>query len=229
MSEQRPANEQELVEYVRAIDVQAPPALHQHVNRLVRDSERSRSAASWLPRLPLRSPRIAGATVAGLAVAAVLAILLSTSGSTGSKSTLRAASALALEPATRSAPSEDRAQPGTLRAHEEDVSFPYWEDALGYRAAGMRRDSVAGRTATTVFYVDSRGARVGYTIVGGHAPSIGGSVRVLHSVPFHELTIDGHPEVAWLRDGRLCILASRNTSQAALLKLASADLRPQAS
>lgn len=222
MSEQRPADESELIEFLRGIDLPAPRTLHESVQRMVAQSEQSRRGQRWMPRLLLRAPRLSGAVIATAVAALIVVLLVTSSGGGGPSSTLRAASALATAAATAPAPAQDSAHPERLLAREESIAFPYWGDSLGWRASGARRDRLQGRSATTVFYVNAAGERVGYTILGGRAPGVGGEVRWVRGVAFHELTLGGHPEVVWDRRGRLCIVASTDVPRATLLMLASA-------
>ena len=151
-------------------------------------------------------------------------VLVAGSGGGGSSPfNLRNATALTREPATRAAPAENASRRGQLMAAVDGIPFPYWEEHFGWRATGSRQDRVAGRSVTTVFYSDSAGRRVGYTIVAGTpAPrALSGSVHWRNGTPYRFTRIDGSGVVTWLRKGHLCIVAAPGVREAKLLSLAS--------
>jgi hypothetical protein len=218
--------ETELIDFLHAIDVPAPPALHERVQALVdehtRPARRGPLAGRWGLGRPL------GAGVAGaIALAAVIVAVVLATGSSSSTLSLRAASASTLAGATMAPPHESTPHNGTLTAAVEGVAFPYWEESLGWRAVGQRRDRVHGRDVTTVFYADRAGRRVGYAIVSGRAPRIGAGRAVWRGgTEFRQVTLGGAHAVAWMRDGRLCIIAGRGVDPATLLRLASWEPQP---
>jgi hypothetical protein len=216
MSDPRPRTESELVELVRASDARAPDALHEDVRALIAGRGRTLEGRR---RSPL-ARRFAAAT-AIVAVAAALALLLS-GGSRHSTLTLSGASALTLRPAAAAAPRESASNHAQLAAAVEGVAFPYWKERFGWRATGARSDRVQGRTATTVFYADGRGRRIGYAIVGGTPPRLGGGVQAWRGgVPYRLSVANGAPVVTWLRHGRLCVVSGHGVDGATLLRLAS--------
>src|ERR1700675_4824408 len=165
MSEKSPPKESELVDFVRSIDVPAPPELHRRIEAMVADRTHARRR-----RQPALRVGFAGALAA--AVIAV-ALVLTTSGG-GSTLTLHTAVALTLRPATMPAPAHSTQDGAALAADVEGVAFPYWEDR-GWRATGERVDRAAGRSLTTVFYHGGHGQWFGYAIVSGTpAPSVSG-------------------------------------------------------
>ena len=103
------------------------------------------------------------------------------------------------------------------------MAFPYWEERFGWRSTGTRHDHVNGRAVTTVFYADRRGRQIGYAIVAGTpAPRQDqGALAWGNGTRFRVLQLHGATVVSWLRDGRLCVVASRGVSGATLLALAS--------
>jgi hypothetical protein len=222
MTYKRPQNESELVQFVRSIDVRAPESLHSEVQAMIarHGGGRSSGRATGVLARGL-APRFA----AGLAVvaAAAIAIALSVGGSGSSGSTLRATAALTLLPATAGAPSKNAAGHAELTAAVDGVSFPYWEDSLGWRSTGTRSDRVAGRLVTTVFYADGNGENVGYAIVSGRrAPAVtGGATTVRGGVRYRVFSENGRPVVMWLRRGHMCVLSGRGVSARTLLTLAS--------
>lgn len=224
-SAQMPSSEAELVELVRSVDVRAPDQLHVRVQALIDEhSPRPRpQRARWrLPALVRPSWRLGGA----IAVAAVaLALLLGLPGGSSSPFSLRQASALTLGPARMPAPAEDPQRAGQLAANVDGVDFPYWEDSLGWRSSGARVDHLDGRSVTTVFYVNGRGQRVGYAIVAGSpAPRVsGGHVSWRGNTAYRITHENGAQVVTWQRDGHLCVIAGRDVSATALLRLAGSD------
>jgi hypothetical protein len=134
------------------------------------------------------------------------------------------ASVIAARPAQAAAPVpppgvETGALPG-LRA--AGLPFPYWEDAFGLRATGVRYDRVGGQPATTVFYARGND-RIAYTIVAGSALPAGEPARstVLAGVRFWTLSANGRAVVTWLRAGHSCVLSGSSAKLSSLLRLAS--------
>jgi hypothetical protein len=213
MSEKSPPTESELVDFVRSIDVPAPPELHRRIDAMV-------AASVPAERRHRRRLRFG---VTGALAAAVIAVVLVLASSGGSPQlTLHTAVTLTQRPATMPAPSESADGGEALAAHVEGVAFPYWEDR-GWRATGERVDRAGGRNITTVFYRGARGQWVGYAIVAGTpAPSVGGGLVVTRGgVPYRFTVTNGVKVMTWLRDGRLCVVAGHGVSNATLLSLAS--------
>jgi hypothetical protein len=227
MSSKRPQTEAELIEQVRSVDVQAPPELHARVRALIADApvHSSLRAGTSGPRRPrFALPSLVGGAALAAVIAAVLIAGLGAGSGGGGDATLRTASRLTLSAATLPAPGESSGHgAATLDAQVDGVSFPYWEESFGWRATGARVDSIAGRPVRTVFYANPRGQRIGYAIVGG-SPALGlhgGSVQWRGGTAYRELTLGGERVVAWLRDGRLCVVSGRGVPAATLLRLAS--------
>ena len=223
MSEHRPQSETELIELVRSIDERAPERLHERVAALVTESQVK-------PRRHLRAPvRLDWRLGSGVAALAALALflVLSLTGTGGSGLSLREASALTLDPATLPAPSESTSRQAQLDASVDGVSFPYWTKRFGWRANGAREDRLAGRTVRTVFYLDSKGQRIGYAIVAGTpAPAVSTGPAHWQKGTAYRLTSEhGAKVVTWLRDGHLCVVSGRGVSASTLLALASWDDR----
>ncbi len=216
MSESRPRTESELVELVRSLDTPAPDSLHRNVQALVSARRRRRFGAGS----PAFARGLLAATALAAATAAVLAIALSGGGANATMS-LREASAPTLLAATTPAPPESTGNRAQLAVAVDGVSFPYWGERFGWRSTGARSDRVAGHAMTTVFYADAHGRRIGYAIVAGTAPRIGGGVvRWRGKVPYRLSYEHGAPVVTWLRDGHLCVVSGRDVSGATLLRLA---------
>ncbi len=194
----------------------APPELHAAVRSLLADSPDPRTSRP-------RGRRLAPAAAVALAAVALVAVLLASSGS--SAPTVKTAALLALRQPTEASPQEIPGQ-RLLKRRAAGISFPYWEDDLGWNTSGARNDSYAGHSATTVFYTStlpSGGtARVGYTILSGsalplpHAPAVeNGGTR------YFVIDDGGATVVTWRRDGHTCILAARGVTPGTLLHLAA--------
>jgi hypothetical protein len=231
----RPADETELIELVRSIDVPAPASLHRKIDAMI--AERSRGARRERGRRQRTATRPFGlaprlAAVGAIAAAVVaLAVAFSLSDSSSTLS-VRDAVALTHRAATHPPPAENSRDRRELTAAVDGVSFPYWGGHLGWRTTGSRSDQVDGRAVTTIFYENSHGKRIGYSIVAGAAPSqgSGGVVSRRDGTPYRLLTIDGAPVVTWQRGGHLCVVSGRGVGGATLLRLASwDDHRSQAS
>jgi hypothetical protein len=212
-----------VAELIRAVDVKAPARLHERVHELVAPRERTNRE---LIRSRLK-PTLA-AMVLAAALGAAIALI---SGGHTQAPTVGQASALTLHAATLPAPSQSGAHPAQLDVAVDGVPFPYLEDRFGWRASGARTDTIDGREITTVFYSGPTGARIGYAIVAGTpAPPVhGGTVVWTKGVAYRLLHENGAPVVAWLRDGRLCVLSGRGVEAAWLLAMASWDESSQAS
>lgn len=225
MTYKRPQNESELAELLDSIDVRAPDSLHANVQAMIAQRRQRRTpgeriAGGLVLALTPRFAALGGAVAAG---AVAVAIALSVGGSASHGPTLRQTAALTLLPATAPAPSESSTHRAELSAAVEGVSFPYWEDALGWRSTGSRSDRVGGRPVTTVFYSDGKGQGVGYAIVGGTpAPGVSGGTAVVRAGKRYRLFLqNGRPVLTWLRGGHMCVLSGHGVTPATLLRLAS--------
>jgi hypothetical protein len=215
MSERPPKTEPEIVELVRAIDVPAPQELHRRIDALIAE----RAPAARRAPAPLRFG-VAGALA--LAVIAVALVVGLSGGGGGSTLTLRSAVALTLRSPTMPAPTQDPHNATELAADVEGVAFPYWEDSFGWRAAGARADQLDGRKVTTVFYARGHSRWIGYAIVAGAAPRIGGGVvREREGTSYRFSSVDGASVVTWRREGHLCVVAGHGVDEATLMALAS--------
>jgi hypothetical protein len=116
------------------------------------------------------------------------------------------------------APSVEAVAAAALRAPQAAATAH--ENYLpGFRAIGMRTDTVEGRHAETVIY--RRGAvGIHYTIVDGEPLDLPGHRRV--RVGSLEVALDGDGDtaiVAWHANGKTCILATRDQDADALAAL----------
>ncbi len=201
-------------------DVKAPAALHRSVQSMIADARRRRRL-----RRPLRL-QLAGA--GALAAIAVVALVIALSAGSPSAPTLPQAANVALRPATLPAPAQSATRRGVLVRTADGIAYPYWQDSLGWRAAGARIDRLGGRTITTVFYTPQHASRagakrIGYAIVGGRAlPIPGGSSQISEKgIDFHVLASQGATIVTWRRNSHTCILVGHRVSGATLVHLAS--------
>jgi hypothetical protein len=127
---------------------------------------------------------------------------------------------------TLPAPRVDRDNRNVLDARLEGVPFPEWDAAFRWRAIGMRRDEIDGRSAATVFYDSPRGARAAYTILGGAAIAPPDGARTVRQNGFelHVLRRGAQRIVVWNRDGHTCVMsAPASVSQKRLIDLAAWD------
>lgn len=177
--------------------------------------------AAGRARGPLLAPRlaIAGAVSGALAcVLVVLAVVLST----GERAPVWAAADLAKQPATQPAPAEDGA---LLDAAVDGVRFPDWGAEFGWHETGMRRDEIAGRPTTTVFYEHTT-HRLAYTIVPGPALPRPDGARIvrrdgLEIALYRDEGHGGHDVAVFERDGRTCVLAGHVIEVDTIVELAA--------
>lgn len=216
----------------RAVDaspaLQADIAAQRRVLNAVRDAAsesapaalRARVAFAAQPRRrSARRPVTAvTATALGGVIAAVAVLAVGSTGGT----TVAQASVVAARPAQVPAPAPPTDSAALPRLRAAGLPYPYWDDAFGYRAVGVRYDRISGRLATTVFYARG-GARVAYTIVAGAALPAGEptSSTVINGVRLRTLSAHGRTVVTWVRAGHTCVLVGSRTTSDTLLRLAS--------
>jgi hypothetical protein len=161
---------------------------------------------------------VPGLASAGV-LAAVVAVVLATIGS--SAPTVAQAASLAARPATAAAPSGNR---GALlpRVRAAGLPFPYWEDRFGWRASGVRSDSLSSRLTTTVFYRYA-GRLIGYTVVSGHALAapVNAQVTVRDGTRIELFRMGSRTAVTWLRRGHTCVLSGAGVPGTTLVRLAA--------
>jgi hypothetical protein len=162
---------------------------------------------------------VAGA-VAVTTLAAVLAVALN-AGSPGGP-TIAEAATLATRAATAPSPSRDAVHPALTRASFAGVTYPYWKDRFGWRAAGERTDSIDGRATRTVFYRHTH-HRIGYTVISGKPLKrpAGAQRLVVAGVEMYRYRDGRNTVVAFVRNGHTCVLAGYVHFASTLPKLAS--------
>lgn len=204
-------------------DTNAPHSLRESIERDRKRAQASPPASFWRRRW-----RVLGATAT--AAAALAAVVLATQSGTsesGEPSLAAVQQTMGLE-ATGPAPAPGGGEPPVLAARVGPISFPDWQQSFGWKAVGSRQDEVSGRTVKTVYYRNSEGARIGYSIVAG--PPIverPPGRTVTHSGHAYYVAHRGeHTLVTWTQQGHTCtfvafsgvpdsrlveIAASRNT------------------
>jgi anti-sigma factor RsiW len=175
-----------------AAAVSAPSSLRERVDAAPRARASSRRRRALVP------------AVAALAAAALAAVLVLPSGTPGAPSVVEAA-ALGQRPAVEPAPRPATAK--LLDRRAAGLPFPDWAEKFGWRAAGARTDTLAGRRMTTVFY--AKGAqRIAYTIVDGAAlDEPDGSDRVVEGTRVRLVRARQPALVTWQRRGHTCVLS----------------------
>jgi anti-sigma factor RsiW len=199
-------------------ELRAPASLQASINELIAGAP----AASPRRRLRIPSPRIFLPATTLVAVAIVAVVVALSGGSTAP--TVAQTARLALAAATGPAPAELSSDPDLLSAHVGSVRFPSYERENGWRADGARRDSLQGRTVTTVFYRDRAGRRVGYSVVSGRPlADPRGRAVTRHGVRYVFSSVGGARLVTWWQGDHTCVIAGNGTADADLLALATAE------
>jgi hypothetical protein len=214
--------ELELAEHGRSLvaaavaETHAPPALRE---RLAAQQEAPRPA----PRRRRRVFALAG-SLGALAAAAAVALAVSVGGPAAPS--VAAAADLAARGPALAPPRPDMHNPVVLRAAVQGVPFPEWDREFRWRAAGARRDELAGRPAVTVFYDRPRAGRLAYTIVGGEpigAPD-GARAVTVRGTTLWLARRGAQRVVTWERGGHTCVMtAPAAMPEARLIDLAAWD------
>jgi len=200
------------------MDTAAPTSLRTAIDGLIepdREARREMPRGRWRPWL---------AMPAVLAIAAVIAVVALVRGGTATP-TVEQTAHLALAAAMFPAPAANRSGSYVLAVHASGtggIPFPSYVGHTGWKASGLRRDTLQRRQVTTVFYRASSGARVGYSIVGGNALKIpAGRTRTVDGTRYIVSTGEKYSLVTWRRDGHTCVIAGRSVTSGTLLRLAT--------
>ncbi len=186
------------------VDVRAPQSLREAI-------ERDRERAAARARAPLWRRHRLGLASAGVAAAALAAVVitLETGGNTAEPSLTRVYAAARLEP-TKAAPGPAGRAPPVLDARVGSLVFPDWRERFGWRAVGRRDDTLSGRHVTTVFYRNPKGARLGYAVVSGDA--LGGDPPgrqvTRKGKTYHVARVGERTIVTWKQQGHTCVIAA---------------------
>ena len=200
-------------------DTRAPQSLRESIER---DRERAQAAPAesfWRRRWRMIA---ATATAAAAAAAVVVAIESGTTG-TGEPSLAAVHEAAGLE-AAGPAPAPAGGDPPVLAARVGPISFPDWQQSFGWKAVGSREDEISGRTVKTVYYRNSEGAHLGYSIVAGEPIAERPPGRsVSHAGDTYHVSHAGrHTLVTWTQQGHTCtFVASSSVPDARLVELAA--------
>jgi hypothetical protein len=170
--------------------------------------------------------RAAGALAATAAttLATLLALSQPEDGGDRRPPTIAEAAVVALREPALPAPPRDARAPAFLRASSGSVAFPdYAGGGLRWRADGLLRTHRGGREIVVVTYARPGDGRAGYAIVGGPPLRLTGraSSVVRHGTRFSVVRGAQATIVTWRRGGRTCVLASRQASADALLRMAA--------
>lgn len=130
----------------------------------------------------------------------MLVVLLLPGGTPGGPTVVQAAALTTREPTAVAPAHADGSR--LISADVDGIRFPYWSDAFGWQASGVRSDRLEGRRAVTVFD-DRGGRRIGYTIVSGRALPVPPGVRadVRRGTTFRSFPRGGRLILTWQRAG----------------------------
>ncbi len=164
-----------------------------------------------------RRPRAAAGLAAALAAAGALATPLVLIGG-GPVPSVAQAVALSIRPPLARVHEPPDGRVTLPRVAAAGLAYPYWEDRFGWKAVGFRRDTLDGRTLSTVFY--ARGGRlVAYTIVSGPALAVtlaGARATARAGTRVETEALRGRTIATWLRRGHTCVLSGAGVSAAEL-------------
>ena len=195
-------------------EVSAPVALRRRVEAMEADRSAPRrriGGGRWHVFVP----------AAGLALAAVAALVLVFGGSGGSGGvSVDSVLAVATRPPSGVAAT---GAPGPLLDEEfVGVRYPNYAARFRWQPDGKRADEVLDRATRTVFYRKGP-STIAYTIVAGNAlPEPQDAVATRREgVELRTLRRDGRTVVTWRRQGHTCLLSGADVSQETLRELAS--------
>src|SRR3954447_16115319 len=195
--------------------VEAPHALRMRV-----EDERDRT---FTRRTVVKRMKLTG-VLAGAAAALGVAMALVVPGQ--STPGIDSAIALSARAPAAAAPAPVPGHPELLNAQGGDVSSPTWSGPIGWKPSGRRDDSLGNRHATTIFYDNAGGARIGYTIVNGAALAWpkGASTTMSRGVEIHVLSGSQRNVVVWREHGHTCVLSAPSRVPAGKLVALAANV-----
>lgn len=167
-----------------------------------------------------RAPRmLAGGLAGAMSVVGAAAVLLLAGGTAAGPSVAQAAG-LATRGVAGPGPPVNPGNPRALLQSVGKVDFPNWSYMPGWSTAGQRVDRLGDHLAVTVYY-SFQGRDVAYTIVSVPALSQPhGQVVTAGGLRLHIFSLAGRRIVTWRRDGRTCVLSSRDVAAQRLESLA---------
>lgn len=180
------------IELTREIEVPASDALHARVAEM---------AAAVAPRRRSRL-EIGGLATALAAVLVAIALVVTTGPNAPDVDQVVATAA---QGPTTGAPAVDPSDPSKLNVAVGSVRFPTWEGDYGWSASGARTDKIHGRRVETVFYKNTDGAAMKYSVVDG-AP-----IDTLEpsSTKYQITSSGGARRIVWRAGGHTCIIEAR--------------------
>jgi hypothetical protein len=205
----------DLLRHAREHD-RAPESLRRRVahERFARSGQVRSAQVAWRPRT------VASGLAAAAAVAGATVVLLLAGGPTSGPSLAQAAG-LATRGALSPGPGVNPRDPRALLQRVGEVDFPNWGYTLGWSVTGQRADRLDSHLAVTVYY-SWRGRAVAYTIVSIPALSQPHAHMVMAGgLRLRVLSLSGRRIVTWRRDGRTCVLSSRDVPAQQLERLAA--------
>ena len=200
-------------------DTHAPQSLRESIERDRERAQAAPAASFWRRRWRI----LAATATAAAALAAVVVAIQAGTTETGEPSLAAVQQAAGLE-ATRPAPAPEGGDPPVLAARVGPIPVPDWQQSFGWKAVGSREDEISGRMVKTVYYRNSEGADLGYSIVAGAPiaePPPGRTVT--HSGDSYHVAHAGeHTLVTWTQQGHTCtFVASSSVPDAHLVELAA--------
>lgn len=187
----------------------APDALRM---RLEGERRRAQAEHSWRGQLRVLVP-----AAAGIAAMIVLVVVIAV-GSGGRTPSVNAVALVALRGHEGPAPSAAPGRPYALDVSVDGVPFPAWRGGGAWRAAGVRDDTVGGRTTRTVFYRGRSGREIAYGIVGGDALDVpAGTSTIIDGVAYTTVDDGARRFVTWRRGGHTCVVSAPKAVPAKVL------------
>jgi len=188
------------------------------------DELRARIVDATQPSRRARRRRLGGLAAGLAAAAAAVAVIAGSGGGPGRPTAppLLAAVRVASRPPALPAPVPYRDHPVLLRLEVQGLPYPNWEPKFGWRAVGARRDRVAGRGATTLFYKKARW-RIAYTILSRPPLPMPRDAwtTARGGVQLRSFVLGRRVVVTWHRNGHTCVLSGTGVARRTLLALGS--------